>query len=825
MEVQDRTESTVNTTVQDLEPPSLSALTASLVEFLERYGVPALVGRRFCELIGPESGRRRFQRLLEATGFGHNPDGFCRELVRQLQAADSRRAAPIRINDVELPHLLLVAALETMMPKEKFTTVKSVAQLEALTHTSIPAGQRDDMQAVLETYPVRLSSHVIRQMRVSPHVGYQYLPFVEELDPVGHVNTWIGQFHQGLLEQMYQNRVIFLLNMSCPVYCRFCFRKHKESRHQTNPSREDVRKAVEYVGTSPTIKEIVITGGDPFMNRDNLACAIEGLKEIPHVQTLRLATRSIAYYPNLFLARNGSLLKYIKAKNYELQMSGKRMEVATHFIHPDEISPQSLELITDLVNHGIAVYVQTPFLKDCNDRGPELVRLFGLLRGAGAELHYIYIPCSPIQGNRIYWTPIADGLRVAHYLRAHLSDRVIPRICTATPIGKMDWHSSGWAVAADSENPHFIWIRTPYTSDYFKSFAPIANELDIIRVNGEGSIDIRYMAEIGDESLFLGARPSVKKRAVAATDEDIRSASIEADRITDRLPGVVDTGIAGLHRVHQTRVEIQVDRWRPDSTDLKNHPDITDVVLLAEGEILDHLHRVQSILERLRPLASINAVRLRSPAFRRAPGRYSNAVLDTLGELNRVTVVTPQRLEIEARFLRAEEIEPRHAVLAENLRNRGITVYNNTPLLSGVNDSPEAINRLAFRLRECGIEFHHLYVAGLPLQQQWNRRRPVDVVDVIDIATRVRRDGSGREIPRYVIATELGEVDFGLTATLLRREDGICVRLAPYRLAYYRDMAPDFQWPPAVTPDADDIPMLKVEGLTDTGNFLVVNAA
>ncbi|HHP7235290.1 MAG TPA: lysine 2,3-aminomutase, partial [Desulfobacterales bacterium] len=110
---------------------------------------------------------------------------------------------------------------------------------------------------------------------------------------------------------------------------------------------------------------------------------------------------------------------------------------------------------------------------------------------------------------------------------------------------------------------------------------------------------------------------------------------------------------------------------------------------------------------------------------------------------------------------------------------------------------------------------------GLPLQQQWNRRRPVDVVDVIDIATRVRRDGSGREIPRYVIATELGEVDFGLTATMLRRDDGIYVRLAPYRLAYYRDMAPDFQWPPAVALDADDVPMLKVEGLADTGGFLV----
>jgi lysine 2,3-aminomutase len=259
-----------------------------------------------------------------------------------------------------------------VIPGDKFVSVKTVDQLEKLTNIRVPEAERADMQQVMETYPVRLSMHTIRQMRVSGNVAYQYLPFVEELDSVGHTNTWIGQFHQGLLEQMYANRVIFLLNMSCPVYCRFCFRKHKESRNETNPTVADVRKAVDHVRRSPAIKEIVITGGDPFMNRANMAAAIDGLMEVDHVQTLRLATRSIAYYPPLFLAEDGAYLTYLKRKNLELQERGKRMEVATHFIHPDEISPQSLSIITELVQSGIAVYVQTPFLNNCNDTGPSL---------------------------------------------------------------------------------------------------------------------------------------------------------------------------------------------------------------------------------------------------------------------------------------------------------------------------------------------------------------------------------------------------------------------------------------------------------------------
>ncbi|MCF8079898.1 MAG: radical SAM protein [Desulfobacterales bacterium] len=806
--------------VEENAAPTAFALVDTLTEFLEFYGTASLVGREFVEIIGEGDGKDRLSRLLAAAGCPDDPEGLCRTLAEQLLQTGAGSRTQIAVNGVVFPHLLLVALLEQILPGDKFTAVKSVERLESLTHTRVPDEDRDRLSRVLETYPVRLSSHVLRQMRVSSNVAYQYMPFVEELDPSGHVNTWIGQFHQGLLEQMYQNRLIFLLNMSCPVYCRFCFRKHKDSRNQANPTVKDVKNAVAYVAQTPTVKEIVITGGDPFMNRKNLAAAVEGLMQIPHVQTLRLATRSIAYYPNLFYAGNSSLLKYVKAKNQELQMRGKRLEIATHFIHPDEVSLQSLDLITDFVNHGMAVYVQTPFLKDCNDQGPELVRLFSLLRGAGAELHYIYIPCSPIQGNRIYWTSIAKGIEAAHYLRAHLSDRVIPRICTATPIGKMDWHSSGWAVERDAENDRFIWIRTPYTPDYFKAFAPIANELDIVRVNGEGTIDCRYMADIGDDALLLGSRQPVAHRNLK-TDAELLAAAAES-MLKDGAPpaSIVATGIAGVSRVHKTRVEIDLDRFDGDLTYLEQNRAVTDVVLAAADDAVGRLAKVERLVDRIGRIEHVNALRLRSLKFACAPERYTTAVLDRLGRLNRLTVVRPLRLEIEGQFVHSSQIGPVHRELAEKLRNKGITVYANAPLLGEINDSADEINRIAYRLREAGIEFHHVLVAGMAFQEKWNRLRPVDVAHVIDIGTRVRKDGSGREIPRYIIRTALGEVDFGLTSRLYRDRERLLVRLSPYDLDYYRQMEAGFEWPAEVALE-EGSPVVPVAGLTDTGNFLV----
>ena len=435
---------TVPITFKTAEEPqhiSLARLVNGMTDFLDNFVHPSLVDQTFINVVGDGDGNSRFERLLTAVDFRDDSYGFFKTLLSLLGEMSGN--GPITVRDVTFPHLAMMAVLDETLPGERFISIKNIDQLEKLTNVQVPADEREDMQEVLETYPVRLSMHTIRQMRISNNVGYQYMPFTEELDKVGHTNTWIGQFHQGLLEQMYANRVIFLLNMSCPVYCRFCFRKHKESRNEENPSEKDIVKAVEHIHNSPAVKEIVVTGGDPFMSRRNMASAINNLADVDHVRTLRLATRSIAYFPHLFLDADGEYLSWIKEKNLALQQKGKRMEVATHFIHPDEVSPQSLTIINDLVRNGITVYIQTPFLKDCNDKGPELVRLFSLLRGAGAEMHYIYIPCSPIHGNSIYWSPISNGISIAGYLRAHLSDRAIPSICTATPIGKMDWFTSG----------------------------------------------------------------------------------------------------------------------------------------------------------------------------------------------------------------------------------------------------------------------------------------------------------------------------------------------------------------------------------------------
>ncbi len=91
-----------------------------------------------------------------------------------------------------------------------------------------------------------------------------------------------------------------------------------------------------------------------------------------------------------------------------------------------------------------------------------------------------------------------------------------------------------------------------------------------------------------------------------------------------------------------------------------------------------------------------------------------------------------------------------------------MNIYANVPLIRGVNDQPKTIEMIAHKLRHAAIEFHHVYVAGLDIQEKFNADQVVDAQRVIDIASRIRKECSGREIPLYMVQTPLGEVDFGM---------------------------------------------------------------
>ncbi len=754
-------------------PDRILDLADSAKRFLARYGTLALMEGPWGQLLAEAPPNARFDALLDAAGFPEDPEGFFAAVAGQIRAAKGRPAR-LSFKGKPLPRLLVYHLLESAMPGQALCTVKSVAHLTL--KTGIRPENAADMEEVLETYPVRLSAHVIRQSMVSEAVAVQYLPFEDELDPTGHELTFDGHFKQGPMEQMYQNRVIFLLDMRCPVYCRFCFRKHKALRKEASPGVDAVRAAVDRVDGNSKIREILITGGEPLLNRKNLEAAVDGLLEIPHVEAIRIATRSLAYYPHLFDHHGGQVRAYLKSAHDRCRDLGKRLEIGIHMLHADEISVQTLEIIADLTASGIPVYVQTPFLKGVNHEGPDLGDLFCRLRQAGAQIYYIFTPCHPIHGTRKYWSPISLSFKAYAWMREHISDRCMPKLCTATPLGKMEWFTSGWAVEKDAMDKDHIWIRTPYTRKYFTAVtgdAPLPVEN---RENAGGTLDVKCLIDMGDDALFLRDEGPAAGDVFPATLKGAKG-TLSAGEIQARffepspiMESIRDTGGEGLDRVHRTRCVLTLDSEKDLSGAAADYlaatPEITDLIVRIPASFSDRLDEelaaVVQAVEAVAGCGNCRHIRLQWAALQTVPEQFHPDHIAALRTLNRFDIASPFRLEFETWWLAADQITQAHSLLFSAITDAGMGVYANTALILGINTDPETAESLVHEVRRAGMEFHHVYTGGLNIQKRYNGNDCIPMADVVALASRIRMNCTGREVPLYVAWTPEGDRDFGL---------------------------------------------------------------
>ncbi len=732
-------------------------------DFFSAFGTSKLLGRHFFSDLGIQRKENIFDALVKRCGYENNKTGFFEDLFSLME----KKPGQIALDGVVIPKLYLYALLEEIYPGNKSYCVKTVDELEKISF--VKEEDKAFLQQVMDEFPVRLSDHVIRQARVSIGVRKQYLPFAGELDPSGKPITFDGHLKKGVLEQMYQNRVIFLLNMTCPVYCRFCFRKHKSNRKEKTPAKADILAAADHVRNHPDIREILITGGEPLLNKPNMETALNALMPIDHVGVIRIATRSVAYYPKLFLKNDKALIRYLVDKNDQYRSHGKRIEIGVHFVHPDEVSVQSLEIISLLVQKGIQVYVQTPFLNGLNTDGETLGRLFTLLRQAGVKIYYIFTPCSPIHGTKEYWTPISKALEARAYLRKHVSDRCIPKLCTATPLGKIEWHTSGFAVEKDRDDESFTWIRTPYTLSYFKEFIPDIGTMPDMRTNTEGTLDARFQVVMGNDALILGNRPGKIKTGHAFTPEfshekikEIRACLISGSGLGPSLCPVPSESVS---RVHKTRVEMNLTADEKALGYIGQDPDITDVVIHWQAEEDPVMEKAGHIVKQLKIVSHISSVRISCREFSQRWDLMTEALMEKISGWNDFFIGNPFRVEMETWFLLPKDIQKQHGEVAKKLIQKGVNTYANIPLIQGLNDQPGIIVELADKLRHAAIEFHHLYVSGLKIQEKFNDH-PIDSQQIIDIASEVRKLCSGRQIPLYICWTPIGERDFGLSDLL-----------------------------------------------------------
>ena len=190
-----------------------------------------------------------------------------------------------------------------------------------------------------------------------------------------------------LITRRYPNIVIFKPYNTCSQICVYCQRNWEIDDvlfPQALASKEKINAAINWLKEHPAITEVLVTGGDPLvMNDKRIDYILSKISEIEHIERIRIGSRTPVVLPSRL---TDDLMKIISQHH----IPGKReIALVTHFEHPYEITPQSMQAVQQFRKRGMSVYNQTVFTLE-NSRKFELVALRKLLRLIGVDPYYTF---------------------------------------------------------------------------------------------------------------------------------------------------------------------------------------------------------------------------------------------------------------------------------------------------------------------------------------------------------------------------------------------------------------------------------------------------
>jgi lysine 2,3-aminomutase len=282
------------------------------------------------------------------------------------------------------------------------------------------------LERVAQRYAVSVTPHLERLAVREPGIAAQFLPDERELitapeetsDPIndtGHAPV------PGIVHR-YQDRCLLKVTHLCPVYCRFCFRREMIGPGKLALSGDELDAAFAYIESTPSVWEVIVTGGDPFvLSPRRIQEITRRLNAIAHVEVIRWHTR----VPTVDPARvTDALVDALKCD--------KAVYVALHANHPKEFTPQARAAIAKIVDAGMPMVSQSVLLAGVNDDVETLealMRAFVVNRVKPYYLHHGDLA----PGTSHFRTDIEAGQNLVEALRARASGLCQPTYVLDVP--------------------------------------------------------------------------------------------------------------------------------------------------------------------------------------------------------------------------------------------------------------------------------------------------------------------------------------------------------------------------------------------------------
>lgn len=311
----------------------------------------------------------------------------------------------------QLGHMLTteaeLASVIDLSPEER----AGLAASKSLFRVGITPYYASLMDPAHPSCPVRLQA--------IPHPAEAQIREEELRDPLGEDthNPAPSVVHK------YPDRVLFLVVDRCGIYCRHCNRRRLVGGDEP-PTTAELEAGLEYIAKTPRIRDVLLSGGDPLLlSTRRLSYLLGRLRQIPHVETIRIGTRLPVVCP---MRIDDELVAALRQHH--------PLFVNTHFNHVKELTPEARRGCERLVDAGIPVGNQTVLLRGVNSSVRSLRALMrGLLR-MRVRPYYLFQGDTVIGTDHLR-TPVETAMELYQGLRGWMNSMAVPMLVLDAPGG------------------------------------------------------------------------------------------------------------------------------------------------------------------------------------------------------------------------------------------------------------------------------------------------------------------------------------------------------------------------------------------------------
>ena len=282
-----------------------------------------------------------------------------------------------------------------------------------------------ELTKIDQLFPIQIPARLVEQ-NLGTHsqaLMRQYLPSLQELDiaqsgeidPVGDI---AATKLDGVIKK-YAHRALIVTTNTCPIHCRYCFRKNYPYSKKS-PNTHRFERALEFCREDSTINEIILSGGDPLSLEDELlAYLIESIGGIPHIKTIRLHTK----YPSIIPQR-------VTPKFLSILTNSALNKVCVfHINHPGEITDEFCDAVRAIKNTDTVILNQSVLLQGVNDDAELLIELSHKLFDTGILPYYLH-QLDHAKGTEHFKVSKDKTTQIMQQLMDNLPGYLVPKLAT-----------------------------------------------------------------------------------------------------------------------------------------------------------------------------------------------------------------------------------------------------------------------------------------------------------------------------------------------------------------------------------------------------------